>query len=110
MNEETGDIDSKNEIIDYFVPSEEIIKFYCIWSSEKKYISHEPKNPAFSQKIISEHPYLKDSYGSYKFLTKSINVKEKQNHIIEKSILEFTSNNGPQYAFYSFLTRLRYFW
>tara|TARA_Y100000589_G_scaffold52402_1_gene43627 strand:+ start:10991 stop:13390 length:2400 start_codon:yes stop_codon:yes gene_type:complete len=103
FNEETGDIDSKNEIINYFVPSEEIIKFYCIWSSEKKYISHEPKNPAFSQKIISEHPYLKDSYGSYKFLTKSINIKDKQNHIIEKSILEFTSNNGPKYAFYSFL-------
>ena len=103
FNDETGDVNSTNEIIDYFVPSEEIIEFYCIWSSEMNYVTHEPKNPAFSQKIISDHPYLKDSYGSYKFLTKSINVKEKENHIIEKSILEFESNNGPKYAFYSFL-------
>ena len=66
------------------------------------YVTHEPKNPAFSQKIISDHPYLKDSYGSYKFLTKSINVKEKENHIIEKSILEFESNNGQNTLFIHF--------
>ena len=102
LNENTGEYDSSNEIIDYFVPSEEIIKFYCTWSSEKKYIDHHPKNPGFSQKIIYDHPYLSDSYGSYKLLTKAINIEDK-NNVIEKSILEFKANNGPKYAFYSFL-------